>query len=118
MADLMSLIHEAGFKGQAAQTMYAIVMAESGGNPDAFNGNANTGDQSYGLAQINMLGAMGPARRAEYGLSSNDDLFDPLTNLKVAYKLSNGGTNFSPWSTYNDGAYEQFLGQSGAQVSP
>jgi len=63
-----------------------------------------------------MLGAMGPERRERYGLSSNEDLFDPLTNLRVAYRLSNGGKNFSPWTTYTTGKYQQFLGSSGANV--
>jgi hypothetical protein len=115
--DLMSLIHEAGFRGQAANIMYGIVMAESGGNTRAHNTNARNGDNSYGLAQINMLGSMGPARLKEYGLSSPNDLFDPLTNLKVAYKMSGGGTHFGDWSTYNSGAYQQHMGQSGAQVT-
>lgn len=113
----MSLIREAGFTGSAADTMYGIVMAESGGNSTAYNGNASTGDSSYGLAQINMLGSMGPERRAQFGLSSNDQLFDPLTNLRAAYAISNGGRDFTPWSTYKSGAYQQFAGQSGAQVT-
>lgn len=103
--DLMSLIHEAGFTGDAANTMYGIVMAESGGNANAHNTNASTGDNSYGLAQINMLGDLGPQRLQQFGLSSADQLFDPLTNLRVAYQLSGGGQNFTPWSTYNSGAY-------------
>lgn len=117
MASLIDLIHQAGFKGQAAQTMYAIVMAESGGNAHAHNGNSGTGDNSYGLAQINMLGSMGPARLAQYHLKSNDDLFDPLTNLRVAYQMSGGGTNFSPWTTYTRGTYKQYTGNQTAQVS-
>jgi hypothetical protein len=117
MASLMDLIHKAGFQGNAANIMYAIVMAESGGDAHAHNGNTGTGDNSYGLAQINMLGAMGPERLKEYGLHSYNDLFDPLTNLKVAYKMSGGGTHFGDWSTYNRGEYKQYLGQSGATVS-
>lgn len=113
---LMSLIQEAGFTGQAAQTMYAIVMAESGANATSLNNNASTGDDSYGLAQINMIGQLGPERLKEYGLKSANDLFDPLTNLRVAYALSNGGTNFSPWTTFTRGTYEKFMGQSGATV--
>jgi hypothetical protein len=97
--------------------MYAIVMAESGGNAQSLNDNAGTGDLSYGLAQINMLGSMGPQRLQEFGLKSNADLYDPLTNLKVAYALSSHGTDFSPWSTYKSGAYQQYLGQSGATVT-
>lgn len=113
MASLMSILRQAGFKGQALQMAYAIAMAESGGRANAYNGNANTGDKSYGLFQINMLGGMGPERRARYGLSSNSALFDPLTNAKIAYKMSNGGKNWGPWSTYKTGAYKQYYGGSG-----
>ena len=114
--DLMSILKQAGFKGDGLKMAYAIAMAESGGNARAHNGNRNTGDNSYGLFQINMLGGMGPERRARYGLSSNDALFDPLTNAKVAYKMSNGGKNWGPWSTYGNGAYRKYYGGSSATV--
>lgn len=109
----MSILQQAGFKGEGLKMAYAIAMAESGGNAHAHNGNAGTGDNSYGLFQINMLGGMGPERRAQYGLSSNDALYDALTNAKVAYKMSNGGKNWGPWSTYGNGAYKQYYGGSG-----
>lgn len=114
--DLMSILKQAGFKGEGLRMAYAIAMAESGGNARAHNGNRNTGDNSYGLFQINMLGGMGPERRARYGLSSNDALFDPLTNARVAYKMSNGGKNWGPWSTYGNGAYRKYYGGSSATV--
>lgn len=110
MADLMSILRQAGFTGNGLKMAYAIAMAESGGSAKAHNGNANTGDNSYGLFQINMLGAMGPERRKQYGLSSNDDLYDALTNAKIAYKMSKGGTSWGPWSTYGSGAYKQYYG--------
>lgn len=103
--NLVHLLQQAGFKGPALSTMYRIVMAESGGRANAFNGNARTGDRSYGLAQINMLGQMGVNRAKQYGLKSYDQLFDPLTNLRAAYRISNGGTNFNPWTTYTSGRY-------------
>lgn len=99
---------KAGFTGDALRTAVAIGMAESGGNPHSFNGNVRTGDQSYGLFQINMLGNMGPSRRAQYGLSSNDALFDPYQNARVAYAMSGGGKNWGPWSTYKSGAYRRY----------
>jgi lysozyme-like protein len=115
---LIDILKQAGFKGEGLKMAYAIVMAESSGNARAHNGNAGTGDNSYGLFQINMLGAMGPERRARYGLSSNDDLYDPLTNAKIAYAMSNGGKNWSAWSTFGSGAYKDYYGGSmGATVS-
>lgn len=112
----MSILKQAGFRGEGLKMAYAIAMAESSGNARAHNPNAGTGDNSYGLFQINMLGSMGPERRRQYGLSSNDSLFDPLTNAKVAFKMSNGGRSWGPWSTYGSGAYQKFYGSSGAQV--
>jgi hypothetical protein len=47
-----------------------------------------------------MTGEMGKERRAKYGLNRNQDLFDPLTNAKIAYHMSNGGRNWSHWTTY------------------
>jgi hypothetical protein len=117
MASLMSVLKKAGFSGQGMAMAYAIAMAESGGRAGAHNGNAGTGDNSYGLFQINMLGGMGPERRKRYGLSSNEALYDALTNARVAYKMSNGGKNWGPWSTYKTGAYRQYYGGSSAQVS-
>lgn len=123
MASLISILQQAGFKGEALKIAYAIAMAESGGNARAYNGKGP--DNSYGLFQINMLGNMGPARRKQYGLSSNDDLFDPLTNAKVAFKLSNGGKNWQPWATYtgsdgkgSDGPWRTYYGGSmGATIT-
>jgi cell wall-associated NlpC family hydrolase len=115
--DLVAILRQAGFSGQALNTAYAIAMAESSGNPRAFNGNRKTGDRSFGLFQINMLGGMGPERRKQFGLSADDDLYDPLTNARAAYKLSNGGRNWHPWSTYNNNSYQKYLGQHGATVT-
>src|SRR4051812_17631570 len=96
--DDLSYLRAAGFKGEALRQAWAISQRESGGNPAAYNGNAGTGDQSYGLFQINMLGGLGPARRKQYGLSKNEDLLDPATNARVAYQMSKGGTDFGAWA--------------------
>ena len=91
------------------EIMAAIAMAESGGNPYAHN--AIPPDNSYGLWQINMIGSMGPARRQQYGISSNDELYNPAVNAKAAAKiLSSQG--LSAWSTYTSGAYKKYLGKS------
>ena len=90
-------MQSAGFSGQGLRTAYAIAERESSGRPSAFNGNAATGDLSYGLFQINMLGTMGPARRKQFGIASNEALFDPSVNARAAYQMSGGGTDFGPW---------------------
>lgn len=108
--DLVQHVQRAGFRGERAATAIAVAMAESGGNPRAHNPNAGTGDNSYGLWQINMLGGMGPERRKQYGLSANEALFDPQTNARVAYQMSGGGQNWRAWTTYTSGKYKQYLG--------
>lgn len=96
--NLMKTLQQAGFSGPGLARAWAHVMVESGGNPQAFNGNTNTGDRSFGLFQINMLGALGPDRLKRYGLRSEQDLLDPVTNAKVAFAMSKGGRDFTPWT--------------------
>ncbi|MFF8495177.1 transglycosylase SLT domain-containing protein [Streptomyces albidoflavus] len=95
------------------QLMAAIAMAESGGNTRAHN--PVPPDNSYGLWQINMLGSMGPARRREYGITSNTALFDPAVNARAAAKiLSSQG--LKAWSTYTNGAYKKYMGGGATPV--
>lgn len=105
---LYALARQAGLSDSRALTAAAIAVAESGGNTQSHN--ATPPDDSYGLWQINMLGSLGPARRALYGLKANSDLFDPATNARVMSAISKQGQNFSPWTTYTSGAYKQYLG--------
>jgi len=114
MASLESILRQAGFTGEGLRTAMAVALAESGGNTRAYNPQGR--DLSYGLFQINMLGNMGPQRRAQYGLKSNEDLFNPAVNARVAYALSNGGRNWKPWTTYTSGKYRGYLGK-GAEVA-
>jgi hypothetical protein len=95
--DIKSLLIISGFEGKGLKIAFGIVMKESTGRPYAHNENSSTGDNSYGLFQINMIGSLGPARREQFGLASNEDLFNPLTNAAIAYNMSNGGTNWEPW---------------------
>lgn len=94
---LKDLLYGVGFRGEALRQAWGTAMKESTGKPMAHNNNPATGDNSYGLFQINMIGAMGPDRLKYYGLKSNEDLFDPLTNAKIAYDMSDGGKNWQPW---------------------
>jgi hypothetical protein len=120
--DVARIAYNAGFRGQALIEMVAIAKRESNFNPNAHNTNAGTGDNSYGLWQINMLGNLGPSRLKSFGLSSNDQLLDAATNARAAFILSGGGQNLSPWggykglsNTYNTdvSAAEQYVRQAG-----
>lgn len=109
VSDLVRLAKEAGFNDQQAPIMAAIAAAESGGNPRAHNPNANTGDNSYGLWQINMLGRMGPERRRLFGIQNDEDLWDPKVNARAAKKIFDM-QGFNAWSVYKTGKHIPFLG--------
>lgn len=100
--------YKAGFRGQSLTTAVAIALAESGGNPDSHN--PVPPDDSYGLWQINMYGALGPDRRRDYHLKSDAQLFDPAVNARAAWSISGHGTSFQPWSTFIYGQYRSHLG--------
>lgn len=96
----------AGFSGNDLNIAVAVALAESGGNPRAHN--ATPPDNSYGLMQINMLGGMGPERRAKYNLKSNEDLYNPATNMRVAYGIFKG-SGWKAWTTYTRGTYKKYM---------
>ncbi len=95
--EMIEVLLSVGFEGQALRTAWAVAMKESTGNPLAHNGNSSTGDNSYGLFQINMIGKLGAARMEKYGLSEYDDLFDPYVNARIAFQMSSEGTNWGAW---------------------
>lgn len=95
--DLALMLKAVGFKGQDLKEAWAVAKKESNGQPIRFNGNVQTGDNSYGLFQINMISDLGPERREKFNLRSNFDLLNPVTNAKIAYHMSNGGKNWSAW---------------------
>ena len=104
---LKSLLREAGFEGKHLKEAWAIAMRESTGRPLAHNGNRSTGDNSYGIFQINMIDGLGADRRVKYELSSNAELFDPMTNARIAYRMSAHGKDWSSWAPYNGGSKER-----------
>ena len=58
-----------------------------------------------------MLGPMGPERRKLFGIKSNEELYDPETNLKAAKKIYDM-QGLNAWSVYRSGAYKPFLDDS------
>ncbi len=81
---------EGGSPGEAALAA-SVAMAESGGDPNATDNNSN-GTTDRGYWQINSIWG---------GLST----YDPAGNARAAIQISHDGTDWSPWVTFNSGAY-------------
>jgi hypothetical protein len=111
--DLMTLWRLEGGLQQDADTAAAIAQAESGGRTGAINNTAypnkpgyhlpapgNLPEYSVGLWQINMLA------HPQYTEAS---LLTANGNAKAAVQIAGLPARWTPWSTYTNGAYKQFL---------
>lgn len=103
--ELVDMLRLVGFEGKALRTAWAVVMRESRGHPTSRNNTPATGDNSYGLFQINMIGTLGDVRREKFNIEKNSDLFDPVTNAKAAFYMTDRGTNWGSWGLGPD-AYD------------
>ena len=106
---LKQLLTAVGFEGEALKKAWAIAKRESQGRPMAYNGNRKTGDSSYGIFQINMLGQLGIDRKEKFNLRSNVLLFDPVVNAEITYYMTDGGKDWSSWKGLNAPAKEWYL---------
>lgn len=95
--ELKELLYLVGFSGNDLKEAWAVAKKESNGQPIRFNGNTKTGDSSYGMFQINMIGQLGPDRRDKFNLDANSDLLNPVVNAKIAFHMSDGGKDWSAW---------------------
>lgn len=103
--ELKELLKIVGFEGKGLKVAWAIAKKESNGRPLAHNDNPNTGDNSYGIFQINMIGQLGLDRKEKFGIEKNSELFDPVTNAQAAFYMTARGTNFGSWG-YGPNAYD------------
>ncbi len=76
----------------------AIALAESGGDPTATDHDAN-GTVDRGLWQINSV-------HTQFSASCD---YDPRCGAGAAFSISAGGTDWEPWTTYQNGAEIPFL---------
>ena len=107
--ETVQYLREAGFPEHVIPTMTAIAGGESGYRTRALNPRGN--DLSYGPLQINMRGPLGPARRKEYGLTSNEDLYDMKTHFRVAKDIYDK-QGLKAWGAYTNDSYKDFLPSS------
>ena len=108
--ELVWLLEAVGFEGQDLKEAWAIAKKESNGRPLAFNGNKLTGDNSYGIFQINMVDSLGEDRRTKFDLEHNAELFNPVTNAQIAMHMSGGGRDWTSWHIGKD-AYTSTSGK-------
>lgn len=94
-----------GGSAALAPVMAAVSIAESGGRTDAHNYNPATGDDSYGLWQINYYGSLLSGRTQRYG-APQQLVADPNLQARAALSLAGNGSGLSNWTTYTSGAYK------------
>jgi hypothetical protein len=95
----LALCYSAGFRKSALTIAVATMCAESGRYVEAYHLNDN-GTTDRGLFQINSI---------HDGQISPVDAFKAIPNADFAFQLSSGGTDFTPWSAFNSGAYLPFV---------
>ena len=91
--DVAQIAYQAGFRGAGLIYAVAVSLAEDGsGNPNATNTTGNTPPSTdRGLWQINSY----------WHPEVTDAMaFDPLSAAQAAFRISNGGTDWSQWSTW------------------
>jgi soluble lytic murein transglycosylase-like protein len=100
-AQIAAYAANAGFSGDALNVATAIALAESSGNPYVVGDTNISPGGSVGLWQINL------AAHPEYEAGS---LLDPQANANAAYAVyQQSGGQFTPWTTFNTGAYTAYL---------
>jgi Lysozyme like domain len=93
----------AGGPPSVASTAAAITGAESSFNASAVQQGQPAETTGWGLWQITPTS--GITQNGQFG-----NLLDPSNNARAAvYLYKNAGNSFSPWATYNSGAYQEFV---------
>jgi hypothetical protein len=95
----------AGFTGERFVTAVAVAMAESRCDPLARYDNGNSIDR--GLWQINSYW---------HSEVSDSCAYNAQCNANAAYRISEQGGDWSPWTTYRTGAYRQFVAAARAAI--
>lgn len=110
--EIYETMRGAGFLPVVAVTMTAISLRESSGDPTAFNGDAKTGDRSYGLLQINMASPQVSAlikSKIPQVAADEKALLDPGINARAGMLLYAGSVaNLNiAWYINHPGPYQQ-----------
>jgi murein DD-endopeptidase MepM/ murein hydrolase activator NlpD len=110
---LTNLVRSVGIPEDKVSTMVAVALAESGGNPTTDTVKSGLDPEkknefSLGLWQINMIGRIGEDRRKQFGISSDEELYDPVVNAKAALAILNS-QGLNAWGAYTNNSYKKYL---------
>lgn len=97
-------LHNAGFAGNDLVIAVAIAKAESGWNFLASHANSD-GTHDWGLMQINDIHKPTQVQKT-----------NPIANAKLAHDIYSRAHGFTPWTTYNSGAYKGHLPEASQAV--
>lgn len=84
----------------------AIAQAESGLDKDKVSPANSDGSHDHGLWQIN------DKAHRKWFTNPRFDMTRVSDNAAAMAEISNGGKDWSPWTTYKNGTYQQYLPQS------
>lgn len=103
-------------------TAVAIALAESGGNAHArcYNYRTPSGRVTCGRRgtwTISTDRCLFQVNDRAHPWSTRGDIDDPLTCARAALRVSHGGRNWRPWSTYLSGSYRRHLAAARAAVA-
>ena len=106
-AQIAGYAQSAGFTGTGLVNAVAVALAESNGDTNARNVNAG-GSVDRGVWQINGYW---------HSEVSDAQAYDPAQAAVAAYRISSGGSDWTPWSTWGNGRYRLFLAQAQQAVA-
>jgi hypothetical protein len=106
-----------GMSEANAEIGTAIGIAEGGLDLSVINDTPSTGDYSVGTFQINYLGSLDAERTRLFGTPKqliDGGIIAQAHAMAVLWRES----GFTPWSTYNNGEYRQYLQGGGTPPGP
>ena len=106
-AQVAWVARNAGFTGDGLTMAVAIALAESDGYNHALHVDVDC-SVDRGMWQISSV---------YQSWVSDQQAFDPNEAAQAAYTISNGGTDWSQWATYQNGGYQGHLDQARAAIA-
>lgn len=95
---------------EGLQTCLAIAWGESKWYSEALNDNPDSGDKSYGIWQINMIGRLREPRLKLYNITRDEELYDLKKNAECMgiirqQSIDWGWNEWQQWGAYTNGSY-------------